>query len=94
MSPHQLISKQQHSLELEFPAAKGKEILEAGAEQIHDHHIVVSLHTKPAHKGHAHIGSSTRQHFVDLGLVGQLRVNRLGGLKLDGHLLSIRYARS
>ena len=39
-----MISKQEDSFETEFSVAKVEEVLEAGAEELHDHDVVVMLH--------------------------------------------------
>ena len=54
---HHLVSQEQHSLEGEFPVTKAEEVLQAGSEQVHHHHIVVALNPKPANIGHSNIGA-------------------------------------
>ena len=44
MSSHQLISKQEDSLETEFPVAEVEEVLKTGAKELHHHDVVVMLH--------------------------------------------------
>ena len=41
---YQLISKQEDSFEAQFSVAKVEEVLKAGAEELHDHDVVVMLH--------------------------------------------------
>lgn len=45
--PHHLICEEQHGFDREFAVAKVEEIFQAGAQQLHDHDIVVALHAKP-----------------------------------------------
>ena len=39
-----MVSKQEDSFETEFSLTKVEEVLEAGAEELHDHDVVVMLH--------------------------------------------------
>jgi len=47
IATHQLICQQENGLDSEFPVAKVEQILEAGAQQLHDHHVVLTLNAKP-----------------------------------------------
>lgn len=48
-SRHQLIPQHQHRLEGQLAAAKRKQVLEGGAKQVHNHHVVVSFLGEPMH---------------------------------------------
>ena len=52
----QLIGEQQHRLQLEFAPAEVEEILEAGAQELHHHHIVLALRSRPFHDRNADCG--------------------------------------
>ena len=49
-----MISKQEDSFETEFSVAKVEEVLEAGAEELHDHDVVVMLHPVILDQGDSH----------------------------------------
>lgn len=51
---HHLISEQQDCLEAELAGAKVEEILQAGPQQLHHHHIVVTFCSTPLYCGNAH----------------------------------------
>ena len=44
---HHLIGKHQHGLDRELAAAEIEEILQAGPQQVDNHHVVVTLYTIP-----------------------------------------------
>jgi len=51
---HQLIRQHQHRLQAELPVAKVEQVLQAGPQQVDDHHVVVALDAVPPHIGDAH----------------------------------------
>lgn len=81
----ELVGQQEDGLEGEFAVAEVEEILKGGAEQVEDHGVVVALCAEPSHEGNA---DAAGEGFVDAGLVFELRVLGLDGLKLDGDLLT------
>lgn len=81
----ELISKEEHRLQRELAVAEVEEIFQGWAEQVEDHGVVVTLGTKPAHKGNADTSS---EGLVDTGLILQLGVLGLDALELDGNLLT------
>lgn len=48
-----LVGKHEDSLEAELAVAEIEEVLQTGAQQIYDHHIVVALYAIPADVGDA-----------------------------------------
>ena len=44
---HHLVSQHQHCLQRKLPLAEGHEILQAGTQQVHDHRVIVTLHSEP-----------------------------------------------
>lgn len=81
----QLVGQQEDGLEGEFAVAEVEEILEGGSEEVEDHGVVVTLGTEPAHEGNT---DAAGEGLVDTGLILELRVLGLDGLKLDGNLLA------
>lgn len=55
----QLVGDHQHGLELEAAAAVVEQVLERGAEQVDDHHVVLALDAEPPQARHAHCNSTT-----------------------------------
>ena len=86
-SADHLICKHEDSLHGESPGAEVEEILETGAEQIHDEDVVVPLLAVPPDVRDAH---SALQDFVQFALIQQLGVPGLHALQLDCDLLSVR----
>ena len=81
----QLVGEQEDGLEGEFAVAEVEEILEGGAEEVEDHGVVVTLGAEPSDERNADAAS---ERLVDAGLILELRVLGLDGLKLDGNLLA------
>mmetsp|Transcript_34681 Transcript_34681/g.110201 ORF Transcript_34681/g.110201 Transcript_34681/m.110201 type:complete len:290 (-) Transcript_34681:136-1005(-) len=81
-----LLRQQQHGPEAETPAAAAEELLERGAQQLHDHGVVLALHAVPAHAGHA---AAAREAAVELRL-GEELAALLGvdPLELHGNLVA------
>jgi hypothetical protein len=50
----ELVRDHQHRLQTEMPLALGEEVLEALAQQVHHHCVVVALNPKPVHSWDAH----------------------------------------
>ena len=81
----ELVGEQEDGLEGEFAVAEVEEILEGGAEEVEDHGVVVTLGAEPSDERNADAAS---ERLVDAGLILELRVLGLDGLKLDGNLLA------
>lgn len=81
----ELIGQEQDRLQREFAVAEVEEILQAGAQEIKDHGIVIALSTEPADEGDA---DTAGQRFVDTSLVLKLRVLGLNALQLDSDFLT------
>jgi len=81
----ELVGEQEDGLEGEFTVAEVEEILEGGAEQVENHGVVVTLGAEPPDEGNTDAAS---ERLVDAGLILELRVLGLDGLKLDGNLLA------
>ena len=81
----ELIGEQENCLERELAVAEIEKILEGGAEKIQDHGVVVTFGSEPPDERDA---NTARKGLVDLGLIFELGVLCLGGLELDGDLLS------
>jgi hypothetical protein len=81
----ELVGKKKHRLEGEFAVAKVEEILQGRAKKIQDHGIVVALGSKPADEGDT---DTTRERFVDTGLIFKLGVLGLDALELDSDFLT------
>lgn len=81
----ELVGQQQDRLEAELAVAEVEEILEAGAEQVQHHGIVVAFGARPTHKGDA---DAAGEGLVDASLILELRVLGLDALELDGNLLA------
>lgn len=54
LGTHHLVGQQQHRLEAELSGAEVEEVLETGPQQLHDHHIVVTLGPAPFDGRDAH----------------------------------------
>lgn len=81
----QLVGKKQHRLQREFAVAEVEQILQAGAEKIDHHGIVVTFGTEPADKGNA---NTTGEGLVNASLILKLGVLGLDTLQLDGNFLA------
>ena len=81
----QLVGEEEDGLEREFAVAEVEEIFEGGAEEIEDHGVVVTLGAEPPDERNADAAS---ERLVDAGLILELRVLGLDGLKLDGDFLA------
>ena len=81
----ELVSQEEDGLQGELAVAEVEEILQAGAEQVEDHGIVVTLGAEPADEGDT---DTTSKGLVDTGLIFELRVLGLDALELDGNLLA------
>jgi len=81
----ELIGQQKNGLQGELAVAEVEEILQAGAEEIKNHGIVVTLGTEPADKWDTDTAS---ERLVDTGLIFELGVLGLDRLKLDGNLFT------
>ena len=81
----ELVGEQENGLEGEFAVAEVEEIFEGGAEEVEDHGVVVTLGAEPSDERNADAAS---ERLVDAGLILELRVLGLDGLKLDGNLLA------
>lgn len=81
----ELVREEQDGLQRELAVAEVEEILQAGAEEIQDHSIVVALGAEPADKGDA---DAAGERLVDAGLILELGVLGLDALELDGNLLT------
>ena len=84
-STHQLICKQQNRLETELPVTEVEEVFQAGAEEVEDHGVVVTLGAEPANEGDADASS---EGLVDTGLILELGVLGLDGFEFDGNLFT------
>jgi hypothetical protein len=58
--PHQLVSQQQYCLDGKFTRAKVEQVLQAGAEQLHHHDVVVAFNAKPFDLRNTHCHNSQR----------------------------------
>ena len=65
---HQLVCQHEHSLQTELSVAEVEEVLQAGAKEIDDHHVVVALDAEPADVRDARC--SARVLSTDKGLYG------------------------
>ena len=80
----ELVGQEQDGLERELPVAEVEEVLQAGAEEIDDHGIVVTLGTEPADKRNTDTAS---EGLVNTSLVLELGMLGLDALEFDGDLL-------
>jgi hypothetical protein len=48
-SLNHLVSNHSDSFQRELPFAEGKQVLQARAQQIHHHSVIVTLHAEPMH---------------------------------------------
>jgi len=81
----QLLGNHQDGLQAELARAKVEQVLQTGSQEVHDHHIVVSFHTKVANVGDS---NSTTQYPVEFGFVHELGMLGLDGLELDRNLFA------
>jgi hypothetical protein len=81
----QLVGQQEDRFERELAVAKVEQVLQAGAEKIEDHGIVVTFSAKPTHERNSH---TTSERFVDSGFIFELRVLGLNTLQLNGNLFT------
>ena len=81
----ELVGQQQDSLQRELAVAKVEQILQARAEQVENHGIVVTLGAEPTNKGDT---NPTGKGLVDASLIFELGVLGLDALELDGNLLA------
>jgi hypothetical protein len=81
----ELISQEENGLQGELAIAEIEEILQAGAEQVNDHGIVLALGAKPADEGDT---NTTNKGLVGTSLAFQLRALSLDALELDGNFLA------
>lgn len=84
-SADQLIGKQEHGLQGELSVTEIEEVLQAGAQEVDDHGVVVTFSAVPADKGNA---DTTGKRFVDAGFIFKLGMFGLDGLELDGDFLA------
>jgi hypothetical protein len=77
----ELISEEENGLQGELSVAEVEKILQAGAEEIENHSIVVALGPEPADKWDT---DASREGLVDTSLILELWVLGLDGLELDG----------
>lgn len=82
---NELIGQEENSLEGELSVAEVEEVLQAGAQKIKDHGVVVTFGAKPADERDA---NSTGQGLVDASLILKLGMLGLDALQLDGNLLT------
>lgn len=68
---HQLVSKEQNSLETELAVAEVEEVLKRGAKQVENHGIVVTFCAVPANERDT---NATGKSLVNFGLILELRV--------------------
>ena len=87
----ELVGQQKNSLQGELAVAEVEEILQTGSEEIKNHSIVVTLGTEPADERDT---DTTGEGLVDAGLIFELGVLSLDGLKLDGNLFARDYVGS
>jgi len=81
----ELVGEQEHRLERELAVAEVEQVLQARAEEVQDHGVVVTLGAKPADEGDA---NTAGEGLVDAGLILKLRVLGFDALQLDGNLLA------
>lgn len=82
-----LVSQQQDGLEAKLSRAEVEQIFQTGPQQLHHHHIVVTLGPTPLYRRNTH---SALHHLVDFALYVELWVFGLHTFQLDGYLLSSR----
>jgi hypothetical protein len=81
----ELVCQEEDGLQREFAVAEVEEVLQAGAEEIEDHGIIVTFGAEPANKGDTHAAG---ERLVDTSLIFELRMLCLDAFKLDGNLFS------
>ena len=81
----ELIRQEQDSLQREFAVAKIEQVLQAGAEKIKYHSIVITLCPEPANERNS---DSSSERLVYTGLIFKLRMLGLDTLQFDGNLFS------
>ena len=82
---NKLICKEENRLQGEFAVAEVEQVLQAGAEQVEHHGIVVTLGAIPANEWDA---NATSKRLVNSSLVLELGVLGLDTLKFDGDLFA------
>lgn len=81
----ELVGQEEHRLQGELAVAEVEEILQAGAEKIQYHSIIVTLGSEPTDEGDT---DTAGKGLVDTGLILELRVLRLDRLKLNSNLFA------
>lgn len=81
----ELVGQQQHRLQGKFAVAKVEKILQAWAEKIQDHGVVITFRPEPAHKRNA---NTSCKRLVDTGFIFKLRMLGFDTLQLDGNLFA------
>jgi hypothetical protein len=81
----ELIGEEEDGLEGELAVAEVEEVFQAGAEEVEDHGVVVTLGAEPANEGNADASS---EGLVDTGLILELGVLGLDGFEFDGNLFT------
>ena len=81
----ELVCQKKDGLQREFTVAEVEEILQARAEEIKDHGIIVTFGAEPANEGDA---NATGEGLVDTSLIFELRMLGLDALELNGNLFS------
>lgn len=80
-SRDELIGQKEHGLQGELAVAEVEKVLQAGAEKIQDHSIVVALGSEPTNEGDT---DTSGERLVDAGFIFELRVLGFDTLELDG----------
>lgn len=81
----ELIGQQENGLERELAVAEVEKVLQAGAEEVEDHGVVVALSTEPTDERNT---DAAGKGLIDAGLILELGVLGLDTLELDGDLLA------
>jgi hypothetical protein len=81
----ELISQQQNRLQRELAVAEVEQVLQAGAEKVKHHSIVVTFGAEPADEGNA---DAAGKRLVHTSLILKLWVLGLDALELNGNLLA------
>lgn len=80
----ELVGEEEDRLQGELPVTEVEKILQAGAQKVQDHGIVVTLGAKPADERDA---DTAGQGLVDSGFILKLGMLGLDALKLNGNFL-------
>eukprot|EP00404_Azadinium_spinosum_P003825 CAMPEP_0180474618 /NCGR_PEP_ID=MMETSP1036_2-20121128/30768_1 /TAXON_ID=632150 /ORGANISM="Azadinium spinosum, Strain 3D9" /LENGTH=246 /DNA_ID=CAMNT_0022481937 /DNA_START=264 /DNA_END=1003 /DNA_ORIENTATION=- len=80
-----LVGEHDNGLRGEAPIAECEKVLERGSQDVDGHARVAAVGAMPSHIWHTQAAGQDR---INLHLVYKLRVVRLQGLRLDGHLLA------